>query len=328
MAAKKSIPAEDVLDLDPDMEAINEVSKKFVYVLSEENVDTGMVFDAQTNRPIKVQRYRQYTNLPLRSSIIWDGSDCVYEEVTGEDGKKRRGKLISGRKPGKRQLRYYDGCPSIFVDEQPAEKATIDEFVKNTKKKWFIRGYMDVFGYEDMFKRYMDIASWNENSPYRIRTSPAIYKLYDTEANLQADSEDLDQEEEAAHLAKNATIKHMKIHAKFLEIPELDLVSQNPLSDKAIRTEYRKAAKRNPAHFIETYNDKTILIKYWIEKGLDNGEIATKTIPNKATWGKKGVVICDLSGITSREGILNKLIEHSQLDEGKEFLEMLKAQYD
>jgi hypothetical protein len=329
-ATSTPVQSGEVLELEPDGDVLGQLNRKYVYCLAEENIDTGMVFDAKTNRPVPGPKYRQYTKVPLRSSIVWDGSDCICEDKEGNkiQGYKPGLKILSGHKPGKWIIRYYAGCTSLFAVDQPQDKATIDEFMKNTPVVWFVRGYKEIFGYEEMLKLYLDICSWNEHSPYRVPNSQVIFKMVDTESDLEDDAEDMDDLEKALDLAKNAKEKHMRVHAKFLGIPELDLITQYPLSPKALRTEYRKKAKENPAKFIETYNDKTILIQSWIETALKNGEIDVKTIPNKATMGKKGFVICDISGIKSQEGILNKLIEVSQLPEGAEFNEMLKAQYE
>jgi hypothetical protein len=66
--------------------------------------------------------------------------------------------------------------------------------------------------------------------------------------------------------------------------------------------------------------------KYWIEKGLEEGELSTTKIPNRATWARKGVVICDISGFTSYEATLNRLIEEAKTNE--EFATQLKALYN
>ncbi len=88
---------------------------------------------------------------------------------------------------------------------------------------------------------------------------------------------------------------------------------------------YRKEASRNPKAFIESYGNKTLEVKYYIDKALLNGTINNKFNPNKATWGKSNTVICDISGLTSSEAISQRLFEFSQTPEGEEFVLQLKA---
>jgi hypothetical protein len=129
-------------------------------------------------------------------------------------------------------------------------------------------------------------------------------------------------------MAKKATPKHMRIHARFLKISEIDDKTMRALSDDAIRVEYRKMAMHDPANFIKTFNDKSIHIKHWIEKALASGELSTSLIPNRVVWSKRGVEVCDISGLQTTDGILNKLIEFAQTDLGVEFKEHLEAFYN
>lgn len=289
---------------------LSDLNKKYVYVLALKNEPRGRVFDGDGN-PIKDQEYPGRRNLLLRSSIIWPGGKDPFS------GKERQ--------CGKHLIRYYDGCTTLFIDDQPKEKETIDILIASTRELHFIRGYLDIYGYETILKNYMDWCSWNAESPYRVAKVDAVFIMMDGEKQRRVEAEAMNMEDDATEYAKKASIKHMRIHSKFLDIADIDLKTSQPLSDESLRTEYRKAAKSNPAFFIRTYNDKTIHIKHWIEEALKSGQISTTIIPNKAVWAEKGVEICDISGLKSKEGILNKLIEFSQLKEGAEFKEHLEA---
>lgn len=289
---------------------LDDLNTKYVYVLALKNEPRGRVFDAD-GMPIKDQEYPGRRNLLLRSSIIWPGGKDPFS------GKERQ--------RGKHLIRYYDGCTTLFIDDQPKEKETIDILVASTRELHFIRGFLDIYGYEAILKMYMDWCSWNAESPYRVAKVDAVFMMMDGEKQRRLEAEAMNMEDDATEYAKKASVKHMRIHAKFLDIADIDLKTSQPLSDASLRTEYRKAAKSNPAFFIRTYNDKTIHIKHWIEEALKTGQISTTIIPNKAVWSERGVEICDISGLKSKEGILNKLIEFSQLKEGAEFKEHLEA---
>lgn len=306
--------ATKVLKTEVNTEALVNINRKYVYVLTQKNEQRGRVF-TEEGTPIKDQEYPPRRNLLLRSSIIWPGGNDPFTE----------GKV---RKQGKYLINFYDGCSTLFVDDQPKEKETLEQLKNSTRKLFFINGYLDIYGYDTMLKAYVDMASWNGESPFRIETAPAVYQMLDIEKSLLEEGDKLDRMEEALGYAKTAKEKQMRIHAKFLNIADVDLKTSFPLSEKALRAEYRKEAMRDHENFIKTFNDKTIQVKSWIEKGLETDEINLTIIPNKAVWKRKGSEICDLSGIKSKEGVLNKLIEFSQTSEGAEFLEQLKNVFE
>lgn len=312
--AAKTIKAPSISDL-----AIMEEPTKRVYVLAQKNTRRGRVFDEHGN-PRGESDFPPRRNLLYRSAIRWDGSDLAKDEKTG--------KKISGHPVGKRTIRYYDGCTSIFADEQTTDRETLQNYMDTTKERLFANGYLEVYDYDDMLIKYLDMCSYNGESPYRIPTIPAIFLPLDSEKQAEVEAGGLDELEDALEYAKKADFKKMKIHTQFLGISERDLKTGNLLSEKALRTEYRKKAKENPARFIETFNDKSIQVSSWITDALKIGEISTTLIPNKAVWAKKGAIICDMSGIKSEEGILNKLIEFANIPEGQEFMEQLKALYN
>ncbi len=237
--------------------------------------------------------------------------------------------MIDGklRAKGRYPIRYYDGCTTLFVDDQPREKDIIEQFVNQTRDLFFLHGYLYCFGYDTMLKLYLDWCSWNQESPYRVPTIDVKFKPVDSERVARMESDNLDKMEEAMMLARKSDVKKMRSHGKFLGILSEDYMTNIPISDEAYRTEYRKAAKADAKRFVDTYNDKSVQVTTWIETAMETGEISTTIIPNKAVWAKKGSEICDLSGIKSKEGQLNKLVEFSQTEAGEEFYTQLEAIY-
>ena len=179
-----------------------------------------------------------------------------------------------------------------------------------------------------MLKTYADWASWNGESPYRVPQVDIQYIPVDSEKQTKLEEEKLDAMEEALSLAKKADARKMKSHAKYLGVSFVDNVTGLPLTDTAIRTLYRKKAQEDPSHFKNTFNDESVQITNWIETALETGEISTSLIPNRAVWSKKGVEICDLSGLKTKEAYVNKLVEVATLQESGEFKDQLKALYN
>ncbi len=275
--------------------------KKYMFELATPNPEREMAVievDGQKSRPIPTERFKPYLNIVLSSQIIWKGQ--------------------------RRIVRYYDGCTSIFADEQPKDKEEIDEYIKVTSPRFFTKGKFGVYGDEKMLLMYLNICSWNANSPFRTRSANAIFISSDTLKVATEETRKLDEMEKALGLAKEASKTKMLIHAAFLNIPTDDFDSGNELTEAEIRALYRKRALSDSAYFVESYGNKAIEIKYYINQALLKGLITNKHNPNKATW-QNGGVICDISGLKSNEAIGEKIFEFSQVSEGEEFVIQLKA---
>lgn len=297
---------------DKTEEIMPDLNTRYAYVLAEKNEPRGKVYDELGNPRGEIE-YKPYMNVLMRSSIVWPGGKDPFS------GKERA--------KGRHQIRYYDGCTTLFIDDQPKEKDTLDALISSTRELTFDNGYLFIYGYDTMLKNYLDWASYNEDSPYRIPNSVAKFKNVNTEKQAEIEAALLEQEDKARDLSKNADVKKMRIHAKYLGIPLVDHITQAELSVTAIRTEYRKYAKANPNHFIKSYNDRSIEVHTWVTEALNTGQISTSLIPNQAVWTKGGTLICDLSGFKAQNLIIDKIVEFTQTEEGSDTLAQLKALY-
>jgi hypothetical protein len=277
--------------------------KRYVYQLAAENMDRGKpIFDVRANRNLPKKPFKPFQNLVLSSQIVWKGK--------------------------RTNIRYYDGCDSIFVSEQPKEKDVIDQLKQQTKQRNFLAGRLVVEGYDTNLLLFMDICSWNVESPFRTRTANGIFLSTNPDKRATAESGKMDQIEKALDLAKNATEAKMRIHCNYLGISDTDYHSGNEMSEKELRAAYRKYALENADRFIDSYGNKVVEIKYYIDKALLDGNINNKFNANKAAWGNSNTPICDISGLTSKEAIGDRLLEYSQTEEGAEFAIQLKAIYN
>lgn len=281
-----------------------DLGKKYMFELATKNPQRELPVvetQGQKSRIAPHKEFPPYRNLILTSQIVWKGQ--------------------------RRMIRYYDGCDTIFTDKQPKEKEMIDQLISQSKRRQFLDGKFGCYGEDRMLLLYLSICSWNAESLFRTRTADTVFIPSNPDKRATEESLRIDEQEEALGLAKNATLTKMLIHANYLGIPTVDWDSGNELTEKEIRTEYRKEALRNSKNFIETYGNKVIEIKYYIEDSLRKGTINNKANVNKACW-KSGTVICDISGLKSQEAIAERLLEFSQSEEGAEFVVQLKALYD
>lgn len=277
---------------------------KYMFHLATPNMERElpvMMVENNKSRIMPHQEFKPYQNIVLTSQIIWNNARAV--------------------------IRYYDGCESLFVSDQPKEKELIDQLIKQTQPKAFLEGKFGCHGDEKMLLLYLNICSWNVESPFRTRTANGIFVPVNKGKKATLEGSKLDQTEEALKFAKEATLEKMIIHGGYLGIPAMDYDSGNDLTENEMRIAYRKEALRNSAYFIETYGNKAIEIKYYISKALEKGVISNKANPNKATWGSNDTVICDISGLKSSEAIGQRIFEFSQTSEGEEFAIQLTAIY-
>jgi hypothetical protein len=278
-------------------------SKKYMFELAQQNIERELpIVDVREKRAVPHQKFKPYQNLVLTSQIVWNGQRA--------------------------NIRYYDGCGSIFVSQQPQDKDTIEQFIKQTRRRDFLEGRFGCMGDEKQLLRYLIICSWNAQSEFRTTTANGIFIPLDKGKQALVESSKLDQIETALNYAKEATENKMMIHAHYLGIPTMDYDSGNELTIKEIRTAYRQWAIKNSAKFIETYGNKNIEVKYYIDKALEKGLISNKFNPNKATWNESNGIICDISGLKHNDAIAERLFEFSQNEEGAEFKLQLMALFN
>lgn len=314
-APSKKERAAQLTKEDIALSQVFDTEKKYMFELAVKNPERELpVINMVTKRPIQHVEFPPYRNIVLTSQIVWNG----------------KGILTSNVWTGRRMIRYYDGCESIFVDEQPKDKDTIEQLIKQTNrdKYNFIQGKFGCYGDERMLLLYMFICSWNGESEFRTRTADGIFIPSNKDKAASLEAERLDNQETALQYAKEATKNKMLMHAHFLGIPLTDWDSGNDLSEKEIRTVYRRKALTDSKTFIDSYGNKAIETKYYIDKALLEGLINNKFNPNKATWKTSNTEICDISGLKSNEAIADKLFEFSQMDEGSEFEIQLKSIYN
>lgn len=319
--AKKAVKNEKELHLERCKAVLNQVfdsEKKYMFQLASSNLEREIPpYEVVNNRsiPVTTQKFKPAQNIVYTAQIVWP--EGLKDPWSSKD-----------RKQGRYVIRYYDGCSTLFVDEQPQDRVTIEQMMKQTKERRFLEGKFGAYGDETMLLTYLYICSWNADSPFKTRSSSTVFVPVDRMKIATAETARLDLTEKALQLAKEASEQKMMIHANFLGIPMKDWDSDNDLTASEIRAAYRKRALQDADGFIKSYGNKSIEIKYYISKALETGVIDVNFSPNIAVWGTSKSKICDISGLKSHEVIGEKLFEFSQLPDGEEFLIQLKAVYE
>lgn len=278
--------------------------KKYMFELAskvpERMLPASEIYNNQS-RTLKHRPFNSYQNIVYTSQIVFNGQRVV--------------------------IRYYDGCDTIFVSGQPKEKDILDTLIAQTKRRAFLEGRFGIHGDERMLLLYMLMCSWNVESPFRTRTATPVFVSLDKSKMVTAQSKKLDAIEEALKLAKEASDSKMFMHGAYLGISTLDDDSGNELTPDEFRVEYRNKATQDPIKFKESYGDKKIEIRYYIQDAWSKALLNNKQNPNRVTMGDKNTDVCDISGLRSPEAICDRIYEFSQTTEGEEFQLLLKALY-
>jgi len=279
-------------------------NKVYVFELANEVVERELpVYEIQGKRQyaMKPRKHNLYQNLVMSSQVSWNNR--------------------------RRNLRYYDGCTTIFGDEQSEKREDIETYMKQTRRREFLDGKLAIRGDERMLLLYMMICSWNKDSPFKTRNSNTVFFCVNADETLAAEADIIDQQEKALEYARTVGEVKMLIHAAYLGVPKTDYDSGNELTPAQIRVLYRKKALERPKEFLDSFGNKKIELKYYIDKALEDGKISNKDNPNKATW-KSGREITDISGLKSYDAIADRLFEFSQTSDGEEFAVQLKALFN
>jgi len=278
-------------------------TKKYMFELADRNLPRELpVIDMDSKRALAHKPFIPSRNIVFTSMIIWKG--------------QRRG------------IRYYDGCDTIFMDEQPKDKEVIQGFMAQTRPRNFVDGKFGCYGDERMLLLFLFASSFNTKSEFRTRSADSVYLPTDYAAKAVVEEKQLDLIEQALNLAKEATDTKMMIHGDFLGVPLEDGDSGNPLTPKEIRTAYRLEASRDAKRFVDSYGNKALETKYYIKKAMTSGLISWTINPNKALWKQSQREICDISGLHSFEAVLERLLEFSLLEDGEEFKVQVTALYN
>lgn len=292
-----------------------DLDRKYVYRLLGANMEReAPVYEIEKGRQylFKGSKFKPFQNLLMLSSIVWDG-------------KKEKPWGWGDHQPGRRRIRYYDGCTTLYVDLHPRDKETYDGLILSTRPRYFNNGELEVMGYDNMLKLYIDYCSYNRHSPYRVPQVDVIFEELDPHKELLGEAAQMDALEKALLWAREASVNKMKMHINYLGVSPVDMSTNQTLTDDALRAAYRKKASEDPGFFIKSYDDKSIELKYFVEKAITEGKITFRE--NSAYWTSSNGVICDCSGIKSNTGQIQRLVEFGSLAEGEEFSAQIKALY-
>lgn len=225
-----------------------------------------------------------------------------------------------------RQIRYLDGYPTIFVDEQIENGPISDSITGNPKNTiTFENGSLIVPSWNKQLYQFLLLSNQCEQNTNKLRMVKNVYKLLDF-ANSDEDSVEKGKKKDRAYdVARNATIEEMIPHAKYLGISFIHHATGEERDYDAIREDYKTKALESPESFLLYANNPKVKTMYLISKGLESGIITTGMVRGQLHWSATKQFIANID--ISKKAI-DAITDYAMTDEAESFIRTLKAQID
>lgn len=223
-----------------------------------------------------------------------------------------------------RQIRYLDGFPTIFVDEQE-EKGNITDSVTGNPKNVisFDNGHLVVPAWNKPLYDFLMASNQCEQNKHKLKQVKNTYRLLDF-ANSDSDVVEIGKRKDLAYdMARNSSLDEMIPHAKFLGISFVHASTGEERDWDAVREDYKSKALENPENFLLFVNNPRIKTIFLIEKGLERGIITTSLVKGQLHWMSSKQLITPLDTSKSAK---EAIADFATTEEGDSFVKTLKVQ--
>lgn len=223
-----------------------------------------------------------------------------------------------------RQIRYLDGYPTIFVDEQE-EKGNITDSVTGNPKNVisFDNGHLVVPAWNKPMYDFLMSSNQCEQNKHKLKQVKNTYRLLDF-ANSDSDVVEIGKRKDLAYdMARNSSLDEMIPHAKFLGISFVHASTGEERDWDAVREDYKSKALENPENFLLFVNNPRIKTIFLIEKGLERGIITTNLVKGQLHWMSSKQLITPLDTSKSAK---EAIADFATTEEGDSFVKTLKVQ--
>ena len=223
-----------------------------------------------------------------------------------------------------RQIRYLDGFPTIFVDEQE-EKGNITDSVTGNPKNVisFDNGHLVVPAWNKPLYDFLMASNQCEQNKNKLKQVKNTYRLLDF-ANSDSDVVEIGKKKDLAYdMARNSSLDEMIPHAKFLGISFVHASTGEERDWDAVREDYKSKALENPENFLLFVNNPRIKTIFLIEKGLERGIITTSLVKGQLHWLSSKQLIAPLDASKSAK---EAIADFATTEEGESFVKTLKVQ--
>lgn len=229
--------------------------------------------------------------------------------------------VINDKDYGRRAIRYLEGYPTFYVDEQ-VERKIPDSIVNRGKSIEITDGEVRVHKNNKLLLKYLDICNFNVSNTNRDTSKRGLIYKVDEEAIAKKEAEILDMEEEALLKVRELEDEQLIPLAKFLDIPVIDAVGQGDRDLMSIRNDLRKYARKKPDVFLAAVSNPYVNTAYLIKVALDKKVITLGKVQGQAHFTGTGKLITKIPEGRNAEEFL---VDYCYTEEGAEFLVALKG---
>lgn len=223
-----------------------------------------------------------------------------------------------------RQIRYLDGFPTIFVDEQDKNGPVSENILGNQRNTiTFENGHLMVPSWNKVLFDFLISSNQCEQNTNKARQTKNIFKLLDF-SNSDVNVVEMGKKKDMAYdMARNASLEEMIPHAKYLGITFVHPSTGEERDYDAIREDYKSKALQDPENFLLFANNPRIKTIYIIEQGLKRNIITTELVKNQLHWtGSKQLI----SILEPNEKVVEAIADFASTSEGENFVKTLKVQ--
>jgi len=222
-----------------------------------------------------------------------------------------REKLKDGRTVV-RTIRYIEGEPSIYKDEQSPDK----DIPKKKHYLTFPKGVKIVSGADSQLLQFMMLTNYNASNPDRIvnDTTPALFELVDTKKIIAQNMAKDELIEDARYFCRKGDWAEVKAYARVLNVP----LHADPAE---IRWHLRSIAEKDPGKFMAGLKDPLMRKKHYVLEGIDEGYLILNKQNNSIAWANNPYEPLDVAGMD--KDVVDSLVRKFTTETGRLHYEAL-----
>jgi len=183
---------------------------------------------------------------------------------------------IYDKKSGmRRNIKYVEGCTSIFVDEQDKET----DGKKGLYRTLFKHGKYIVMGNNPKLIEFMMITNFNANNPDRDTSVIPLFSFVDQKKKFKAIMKKEESEQDAVQWCNKAPFKEVLRYARVLMAKDVETMD----SDE-IRYNMKRFAKARPERFMSDRKVPRIIRKSHILEAIDKEILFMNESTRSIAW--------------------------------------------
>jgi hypothetical protein len=177
-----------------------------------------------------------------------------------------------------RVIRYIEGQPSIYKDEQSED----DKIPKKKYKIPFKNGFFSVKGSNYLLLDYMMKDNKNMSNPNRDSAKEGFYELIDTTEIIKKQMDDDKVKADAVHFCYYGDFNLVVAYARVLNQRGYGINLSSTVQE--IRWDMKRIAEKDPVKFMEELNDPTTVRNHIVLEAIERKILVENTNHRTIAW--------------------------------------------